>query len=137
MHIASEEEFDRDLALHELLAGIDMQQLADALVTILGPEVRLVDEMGNCVIGAEQGVEGGVRIPVTVELEPIAYIEGCGSTEQLQTAAFFIQQMLLGNGTGLGLTVTRDIIAAHDGRIEIKSEIGVGTDISLYLPVKD
>ncbi len=35
---------------------------------------------------------------------------------------------------GLGLSVAKSIIEAHDGRIGVKSEIGVGTSIEIVLP---
>lgn len=41
----------------------------------------------------------------------------------------------VGAGTGLGLTVSRDIIVAHGGSIEVESEVGVGTTFTIYLPI--
>lgn len=37
-------------------------------------------------------------------------------------------------GTGLGLYVTKNIVDAHGGRIEIASELGVGTTFTVCLP---
>ena len=37
-------------------------------------------------------------------------------------------------GTGLGLYVTKNIVDAHNGRIEIQSEVGVGTTFLISLP---
>ena len=37
-------------------------------------------------------------------------------------------------GTGLGLFVTKNIIEAHGGRINIQSEVGVGTTFTIILP---
>jgi two-component system, OmpR family, sensor histidine kinase MtrB len=39
-------------------------------------------------------------------------------------------------GTGLGLHVSRRIIEAHHGRIEVESELGKGTTFRVYLPEK-
>ena len=39
-------------------------------------------------------------------------------------------------GTGLGLTITQRIIKSHGGDIEVKSEEGKGTTVSIYLPIK-
>jgi len=38
-------------------------------------------------------------------------------------------------GTGLGLTICKEVIKEHDGSIEIKSFIDVGTTVSVTLPV--
>lgn len=40
-------------------------------------------------------------------------------------------------GTGLGLSIARSIIEAHDGRIEAKSKLGVGTTMRIFLPLAD
>ncbi|SEH75618.1 MULTISPECIES: ATP-binding protein [unclassified Leifsonia] len=39
-------------------------------------------------------------------------------------------------GVGLGLTITKAIVTAHGGRLDIASEEGVGTSISIVLPVE-
>ena len=38
------------------------------------------------------------------------------------------------DGTGLGLFVTKNIVDAHNGRIEVKSEVGVGSKFVVSLP---
>jgi len=37
-------------------------------------------------------------------------------------------------GTGLGLSICKQIIQGHNGRIEVKSKIGVGTSFGIHLP---
>ncbi len=37
-------------------------------------------------------------------------------------------------GTGLGLSICKQIIQGHNGRIEVKSKMGVGTSFTVYLP---
>ncbi len=39
------------------------------------------------------------------------------------------------NGTGLGMMITQEIIKKHGGKIEVESEEGTGTTVSVYLPV--
>ena len=38
------------------------------------------------------------------------------------------------SGTGLGLSICKQIIQGHNGRIEVKSKMGVGTSFTIFLP---
>ncbi len=40
-------------------------------------------------------------------------------------------------GTGLGLSIVKHLMTAHGGRMEIESQLGQGTTVSLYFPVMD
>ncbi|HEX8956961.1 MAG TPA: ATP-binding protein [Burkholderiaceae bacterium] len=41
----------------------------------------------------------------------------------------------VGQGTGLGLSLSYNIVSKHNGRIEVKSEVGKGTCFTIHLPV--
>jgi two-component system phosphate regulon sensor histidine kinase PhoR len=38
------------------------------------------------------------------------------------------------SGTGLGLSICKQIIQGHNGRIEVKSKMGVGTSFGIHFP---
>jgi two-component system, NtrC family, sensor kinase len=40
----------------------------------------------------------------------------------------------VGEGTGLGLSLTYGIVRTHGGYIEVKSEMGKGTVFSIHIP---
>ena len=38
------------------------------------------------------------------------------------------------SGTGLGLSICKQIVQGHNGRIEVKSKMGIGTSFNIILP---
>lgn len=47
----------------------------------------------------------------------------------------FYTRSRVGKGTGLGLSICYSIIRQHHGRIEVESEVGVGTCFCIWLPL--
>lgn len=60
---------------------------------------------------------------------------GSGMSEETRDRIFEAFYTTKRNGTGLGMMITQEIIKKHNGRIEIESEEGAGTKVSVFLPV--
>jgi signal transduction histidine kinase len=39
------------------------------------------------------------------------------------------------SGSGLGLAIAKRIVESHDGRVSIRSTVGVGTEVDVTLPI--
>ncbi len=63
---------------------------------------------------------------------------GSGIPESIREKIFdpFFTTKRVGEGSGLGLGIVKRIIDKHKGRIEVKSEVGVGTEFSVFIPIK-
>ncbi|RAK95364.1 hybrid sensor histidine kinase/response regulator [Aspergillus ibericus CBS 121593] len=47
----------------------------------------------------------------------------------------FTQEDSLSEGLGLGFSIVRQLVASLDGHIDVRSEVGVGTQVDIYIPV--
>jgi predicted ATPase/nitrogen-specific signal transduction histidine kinase/tRNA A-37 threonylcarbamoyl transferase component Bud32 len=70
------------------------------------------------------------------ELAAVFADNGCGMTEEVKQKIFepFFTTKPIGKGTGLGMSISYSIIEKHTGRIEVESQPGQGTIISIFLP---
>ncbi len=87
-------DFDRELGLDELLSGIDSKKLGDNLIGLLGSPARLVSVDDDVVFGGEIAAPLQREV-ITLELEPVAYLEmpeGVGERGKL--AASLVETLL-------------------------------------------
>jgi signal transduction histidine kinase len=64
---------------------------------------------------------------------------GNGIPESVKEKIFqpFFTTKPTGQGTGLGLSMSYDIIKAHGGELKVGSFEGKGTEMVIYLPLKN
>jgi signal transduction histidine kinase len=98
----------------------------------------------NLLVNAGQAIEGPGEITLTTEcLEPgnvcIRISDtGKGIPETSVERIFepFFTTKPVGQGTGLGLSLVKDIVERHGGRIEVASQVGKGTTFTVVLPIE-
>lgn len=110
------------------------------------PRVRLeVDQFRqallNLMLNAQQAMQGGGELTIQAAAEPgwvrLELIDtGPGMSTDVQARVFKPFYTTKPGGNGLGLPITRKIIEAHGGTLELQSEPGKGTRFTLRLPVE-
>lgn len=115
------------------------------LPTIECITTQIYQVLTNLLINAAQAIEEQGRITISVlSLRPeedavqiTIRDTGCGMSQDVINKIFdpFFTTKAVGQGTGLGLSVSYGIIEAHLGSIQVESQPGQGTCFTLSLPV--
>lgn len=103
--------------------------LETAARNLLENAASLVDPEGGRV-WVRVGERGGEEVFLEVEDDG----PGISAEELPRIFERFYTRRVDDSGTGLGLAMTRAIVRAHGGRIEVDSELGEGTTIRVGLP---
>lgn len=100
--------------------------------------------IANLLVNAGHAIEKHGTITVSTRQDGEQVIltvsdTGKGMTEEIRKRIFepFFSTKEVGKGTGLGLTISYDIIKKHGGEISVESEPGVGTIFTVKLPVNN
>jgi PAS domain S-box-containing protein len=127
--------------------GVEAITNYDPNSTVMGVQTQLSQVLLNLMVNAQQAVEAtgrseGGKITITTKrLDDDMLIEvgdnGTGIDPANLPKLFdpFFTTKEVGEGTGLGLSIAHNIIRAHGGRIEVDSQLGVGTTFRIYLPL--
>ncbi|MGB8933338.1 MAG: ATP-binding protein [Anaeromyxobacteraceae bacterium] len=137
------------LAPQRLHHPADVQvHVADGLPRVLADRAALVEALINVLSNAFKYTGADKRIVVTaIRAGPTVRIavgdNGPGICKQDLKRVFDrfyrardpLDRMI--EGSGLGLSIVKHIVAAHGGKIEAESELGKGTTFTVTLPVVD
>lgn len=102
--------------------------LNQAFLNLLLNALQAVGQQGEIRLKTEYG-DGEILMHVIDS--------GEGIPEESLSRIFepFFTTRPVGQGTGLGLTVCRDIVQAHGGSISVESRVGVGSHFTVHLPL--
>jgi len=119
--------------------------LADGLPSIQGIGTRLEQVMINLLLNASQALEHKSQaISVRTEYDQqqklvriLVEDEGCGIPPEIIDSIIepFVTTKRAHGGTGLGLSVSARIVKSHNGKLRFESTPGIGTSVSLELPI--
>jgi PAS domain S-box-containing protein len=125
-----------------------------SIVTSLEPDLGrvlidpgyLVQVIMNLTVNARDAMPRGGTLTLTTrnmrstrEVMMSIADTGCGMSDEVKARIFepFFTTKDVGRGTGLGLSVVHGIVEQAGGRIEVESELGVGTTLKIYFPLVD
>lgn len=112
------------------LIPLDRLKIRQALINIFSNAVDAMTDGGILrVESIEKEKDGKHYIVVTVR------DSGPGIPEDVKKKIFEPFYTTKVHGLGLGLTLTKNVVEAHGGEIEIESEVGKGTTFIISLPV--
>jgi len=137
----------RGLALQKEVELVieDMHEPADVFVDLDQIHQALTNIVVNAIHASSRGAVVSLGVEAAV-LETAGQVgpgvvfvirdHGHGIDPTLTERIFepFFTTKSLGEGTGLGLSVARDIIEEHGGKIVVESVVGAGTTFRVYLP---
>ena len=106
---------------------LDQSQFKQALLNLIINGVQAMEDGGTLTVRAKPLNEG-----VQIEVEDT----GQGIEPEQLDKIFDLFISTKEDGTGVGLTIVKQIIEAHGGRVNMESNPGQGTKVSILLPVK-
>jgi two-component system, OmpR family, sensor histidine kinase BaeS len=115
----------------DLRLSVDPDRLAQAIENLVGNAIKYTAAGGSILIAVETD-RAGLSIHVQDTGSGIAPLDQAHIFEP-----FFRGQAMrrLPQGMGLGLTIARDVVTAHGGRIDFTSSEGQGTRFTIWLPL--
>ena len=123
------------------LTQVDANQLENALLNLcinardaMAQGGTLTIRTGNCTLAASAAAE--YDLPVGEYLTLSVSDTGTGMSSDVIAHAFdpFFTTKPMGEGTGLGLSMIYGFVRQSGGSVQIHSQPGVGTTMTLYLP---
>jgi len=104
----------------------DPAQLQQVLINLLKNAAEASDGEPEIAVRVDHTPDGGVRVQVTDR--------GRGMSEEVMRGALLPFYSTKPSGSGVGLPLSREIVEAHGGSIQIRSREGGGTEVSFHLP---
>jgi len=114
------------------LIRADRDRLSQVLINVLDNAVKFTPEGGKVTLASLPAGSNEVVVRITDTGIGVPKDEVSRLGERFYRVDKTRSREL--GGTGLGLSIVKHLMTAHKGRIEIESQLGRGTTVSLYFP---
>jgi PAS domain S-box-containing protein len=119
-------------------------QIHQALMNLCTNAWHAMGEHGGRIVISQKIVavdrETGARLAIPAGKYSVLSVVDNGQGMDASTLARIFEPFFTtkgpGRGTGLGMSVVHGIMQAHEGAVDVESELGKGTSAHLYLPVQ-
>jgi two-component system phosphate regulon sensor histidine kinase PhoR len=115
------------------LIRADRDRLSQILINVLDNAVKFTPEGGKVTVSAVPATDQEVVVRIADSGIGIPREEVSRLGERFYRVDKTRSREL--GGTGLGLSIVKHLVTAHKGRMEIESQLGRGTTVSLYFPI--
>lgn len=129
------------------LTGYEFLYEDDELpIPFVGNEIWLHRLLDNLLSNAVKHNRPGITVTVSTGMfndEPYIKVADNGQGMNEETSRKLFERYYRGTnteqstaGSGLGMSIAKMIVEAHNGRIEVRSALGMGTEISIYFSAR-
>ena len=106
-------------------------EIERCIINLVSNAAKFTPKGGSITIGIE---DLGDKVKINVK------DTGCGIDEKFHEAIFnrfnqVLDDEIIKGGSGLGLTITKQIVKLHNGEIYVESKVGEGSNFVIILPV--
>jgi two-component system sensor histidine kinase BaeS len=123
-------------------AGVTIEvDVTDAPEEVLVDPLRMREVLTNLIVNAIRSMPDGGTLSLGAAVEGTALLLTVGDTgigidaDELGRVFERFHRSPESSGTGLGLTISRDLVEAHGGTLTLESSPGLGTTATVQLPV--
>jgi two-component system NtrC family sensor kinase len=119
--------FEIDESLPQI--NVDHGQIQQAIIALASNAIDAMPNGGTLTFRAKPS-----NNRVIIEIQD----SGVGIAPENLSKVFepFFTTKEVGKGTGLGLAVCYGIITEHGGRLAVRSNLGIGTTFTIFLPIQ-
>ena len=117
----------KDFDPREPVVHIDPDEMRQCIRNLIGNGIEVVPKGGIVRVATELVEQNWVRVDVGDT--------GPGIPPDVLEKIFTPFYTTKARGTGLGLAVVRKVVDRHNGKVDVRTELGRGTTFSIFLPL--